>query len=102
MTTSIEIAFREFHDENPEIYTKFSELCWYLYTQIGIRKCGVALIWERMRWDFVLQTRSTDGFKLNNNHKAYYARMFMASHPMFKDFFNIRITRGERLEEQYA
>jgi len=107
MRTQIERDFLEFHNDNPAIYEKFAELCFFLYTQIGIRKTGVALVWERMRWDFVLETRSTDGFKLNNNHKAYYARMFMDSHPMFKGFFNIRVTQGERIkreqhEEVYA
>lgn len=101
MTTKIYQDFLDFHEANPEIYKKFAELCFFLYTQIGIRKTGVALVWERMRWDFVLETRSTDGFKLNNNHKAYYARLFMNSHPMFRGFFNIRVTAGERLSREF-
>ena len=52
--------------------------------------------WERLRWYTEIETNDPD-FKLNNNHKAYYSRMYMDDFPEAKGFFRTRITKGEKI-----
>lgn len=89
----LELEFREFHAENPEILSivirealraKFA----------GIEIGGIALVWERIRWLMTVETKSEDGFKLNNNHRAFYARLAMHVEPRLSDFFEVRVQRG--------
>ena len=35
-------------------------------------------------------TRSDDPFKINNNHRAFYSRKFMAENPEFGEIFRTR------------
>jgi len=91
--TDLEKAFRKFHRENPVVWSLFDR-----YTRQAAEKlehCGVSLIWERLRWHQHFETHG-EPFKLNNNHRAYYARLWMARNPEFAGFFETRETRGER------
>jgi hypothetical protein len=61
----------------------------------GWKHFGIAAIWEAMRYDAaVLVGPSLDGFKLNNNHRAYLAREIMAAEPRLAGFFETRTLRG--------
>lgn len=46
-----------------------------------------------IRWDTVLS--EPGGFKMNNDHRAYYARLFHLMHPTHR-IFRMRITGIER------
>jgi hypothetical protein len=88
----LEREFRQFHEANPQIFDRLVELArkakfW------GRRHYGIAALWEVMRWDFFSKVNSPiDEFKLNNNHRAYYARLIMATCPDLDGFFH---TRGD-------
>ena len=59
---------------------------------------AVAAIWERIRWHIDIETREEymnpddpdKPLKLNNNHKAYYVRMFHKDFPKYNGFFRTR------------
>lgn len=66
----------------------------YGCNQRGI-KMGVAAIWERMRWNFMLRKGQFEKYKLNNNYRAYMARFAMEREPTLKGYFEIRRVAGE-------
>ncbi len=89
----LERAFRAFHSANPEVYVLFKKYARQA-ARAGRKNFGVAMIWERMRWHTLVETQG-DSYKLNNNHRAYYARMFMEEHPQHAGFFRTRRVKNE-------
>lgn len=86
--SELERAFDEFHAQNPHVYAAFKRFTLEAIRS-GRKRIGVAMIWERMRWHASIETSDAD-FKLNNNHRAYYARLFMLEHPRFGALFETR------------
>jgi hypothetical protein len=84
--------WQDFHRENPRIYQM---ICHYSQQVIdaGHDHYAIATIWERMRWHFHVETKDKD-FKLPNNHRAYYARFWLAQHPDREGFFHIATLRS--------
>lgn len=84
----LELAFLEFHRKNPGVYELFKRFTFEAINS-GRDNFGVGMIWERMRWYTQIETRG-DPFKLNNNHRAYYGRLFMRDYPPHDGFFRTR------------
>ncbi len=79
--------FVEFHRKNPEVYRhllRFARGWWAQHR----KKVGIAMLFERARWELAFET----GFapKLNNNHRAYYARLLMLHRPELEGLFVVR------------
>lgn len=88
----LEKAFWEFHDANPEIYimlVKYAREWKRTHTH-----CSIKFLFERVRWQMGL-TIQTDGFKLNNNHHAFYARMIEMLEEDLQGFFRMRQQRRQ-------
>lgn len=87
----LELAFWDFHHQNQIVYDLFVKHAWewkrYRPT------CSMSLLYERVRWTYMTEINSTDEFKLNNNHKAFYARLIMQQEPGLRGFFKIRAQR---------
>lgn len=87
--------FFEFHKENPHVYELFKH-----YTKAamktGRKHYSAYAIFERIRWHSDIETNEALGFKLNNNHRPYYARMFAANYPQHANFFRTRCLANER------
>jgi hypothetical protein len=92
-TDSIHARFLAFHSANPHVYRQIVQIARGLRGDKKIRHCGIALIWEHMRWLHFLQTAGDEPFKLNNDYKAEYARLIMASEPDLYGFFRLRELR---------
>lgn len=60
----------------------------------GRKHYGIAALYEVLRYEYALKTDSEDDFKLNNNHKAFYARKIMDEVPELRDFFSTRVQRS--------
>ena len=99
MTNLLEQRAREFHLDNPHVYDLFERFT-FEAINAGYRNFSVAAIWERMRWECMIETSDPE-FKLNNNHKAYYARWFMRKHPQYDGFFRTRTVHGEEVAEEW-
>lgn len=85
--------FLEYHAENPHIYER---ICKYADEAIsaGREHIGIGMLFERIRWYTAVEARGRpDGLKLNNNFRAFYARMWLADHPERPDFFETRRQR---------
>ena len=85
--------FEKFDAENPKLWLLFCRFCDQAIA-VGRRKLGVSLIIERIRWEVFITTTSDDDFKINNNHRAYYARKWLAAHPEYPGFFETRKVRN--------
>lgn len=79
-----------FHQENPHVYELFKRFTLEAIKS-GRAHYSVNAIFERIRWYTDIETKN-DPFKINNNHRPYYARMFMDQHPEHEGFFRIRRT----------
>ncbi len=91
-TTSLIRAFFRFHRENPHVYALFDRFTRQVIAR-GHTHFGVAPIIERIRWETSVVTTG-DIFKINNNHRAYYSRLWMRLNPEHKGLFRIRLVSG--------
>lgn len=63
----------------------------------GWKRYGIARIVEALRWEQDTTwgpNPDRDGYKINNNWRAFLARDIMAEHPELKDFFTTREQNG--------
>ena len=86
-------AFQEFHKSNPEVYQYFR---WFAFEAIisGRKRFSAYLIANRIRWETQVVAGDVK-FKINNNHIAFYARMFTQEFPEHSDLFELRALRAE-------
>jgi hypothetical protein len=82
-----------YHRNNPRIYQL---ICKFAADAIrrGTEEWSIAGIWELIRWQVDIETGDPD-FKMPNNHKAYYARLWLKDHPNHPKFFRICELRSE-------
>jgi hypothetical protein len=82
--------FVKFHSENPHIYEglRRQAIRWRNANQ---RHGSVEFFTNILRWDHGIETQSqTDIFKINNYHKAFYARLLERRNPELQGFFQSR------------
>jgi hypothetical protein len=77
-----------YHQANPEVYELIKRFTFQVIAA-GFEHYSITSIYERVRWHTMVET-SGDPFKINNNHRAYYARKFMEDHPEHRGFFRTR------------
>jgi hypothetical protein len=83
------LKFIKFHEENPFVYQRLRELA-IEWKEAGHDKIGIAMLYEVMRWTAGLKNKDIDGYTLNNNYKAYYARMLMFNESSLRGMFEVR------------
>jgi hypothetical protein len=94
MTTTTDLDFEAFHLLNPHVYERLTELAQQLHRQ-GITRYGIAGLFEVLRYEHALTTAG-DEFKLNNNYRAYYARLIMDRNPNLNSFFETRRSMADK------
>ena len=90
----IELDFKQFHFEHPEVYTQLVKLA-RTWQDNGSAKLGIATLFEVLRWNSHLNPDKTGGYKLNNNYRALYARLIMEQEPDLEGLFEIRERTAE-------
>lgn len=80
--------YKEWDAANPQFYPLFCRFTEQLLNR-GHRNIGVALIFERIRWESMIRTEG-EPFKLNNNYRSIYARRFMRDFPAYEGCFRLR------------
>jgi hypothetical protein len=87
--------FLAFHRENPHIYDL---VCRFARTaqEAGFRCYGIAAIFERVRWHVTVERR--EEWKMNNNYRAFYARLWLHDHPDWPGFFETRRSCADGIE----
>lgn len=96
-TSKLEAAFWEFHLANPEVYEELKRLSLRLKAR-GYERLGIATVFEVCRWRSMMRARDNKGFKLNNNHRAFYARL-LNREPGLEGIFT---TRKQGVESHVA
>jgi len=81
-------TFEEYHKENPEIWEQFEKTT-LLAISKGFKHYSARSIFEIIRWHRGGNLKS-DGFKINNNYTADYARLFISEHSLYENFFITR------------
>jgi hypothetical protein len=89
--TALRKKFREFHAENPEVWELLKQFTFQIIGK-GYKNYSINAVFERIRWHTAIETNDPD-FKLSNNHRAYYARLFMEAHPEYDGFFRTKEVR---------
>lgn len=77
-----------FDRENPSVYYLLQRFSDDVRLK-GYKRYSINSIFERIRWHTAIETNDKD-FKINNNHRAYYARKLMANDERFAGFFSVR------------
>ena len=95
---TIEMQARAFHAENPHVAIALMELAEALRKR-GHNQYGIAGLFEVLRYRHSLETRG-DEFKLNNNFRAFYARLLMRQYPWLDGFFETRIQKTGAPDER--
>ena len=93
------VAFKRFHRENPHVYRLIERFAHEAYNA-GRTNFSISMVVERIRWETAIVTRSDDGFKIPNDHRAYYARLYMAKHDRI-GFFRTRKQTQPATKEEY-
>lgn len=80
----------DFHCAHPEVYDRLEQMSVAL-VQRGHDRIGIAMLWETLRYESMLGARpGEDTYRLNNNHRAYYARLLMGRRAELAGVFETR------------
>lgn len=85
-------TFKEYHKEHPEIWKEF-KLTTLEAIKKGFKNYSSKSIFEIIRWHKGGNVK-LDGFKINNNYTADYARMFTKLYPQHDGFFRTRARKN--------
>jgi hypothetical protein len=86
--------FDKYHEENPEIYQFFCR-CALKSIQLGFKNLSAEFIFNIIRWEAPI-TAGYD-FKINNNAKPFYSRLFMREFPQYEGFFRKRASKADEV-----
>ncbi len=93
---SIQEAFVEFHEANPEVYNYFKKYFFHLHDRKGWEQVSAKLIVEHIRWEALMMTKSPD-FKIDNNFTAHYVRLFLSDYPEYDYCFKLRSIKPDMI-----
>ena len=85
----LQAEFDRYHEENPKVYEAFKRLTFQLINA-GRENFSASAVVERIRWGVSIGEYGPDDFKINNNYRAFYARLFHVEHPNHDGFFRTR------------
>ena len=92
--SELQREFDAFDAQNPSVWELFVRFASEAISA-GHIHLSASLIVERIRWETQVATRSKDDLKINNNHRAYYARKFNGSFPWAGGKFLTRTVGAE-------
>lgn len=81
--------FIRYHAENPGVWAMFEKFA--LEAAESRARFSAQMIFERMRWYTRIETKGV--FKINNNYRPDYARMFIEKYPQHAGLFQLRERR---------
>lgn len=94
---ALEDRFREYHAKHPAVYAELVARARAIKAR-GFRHYSIDTIFSALRYDSDLaRGRERDGFVLNNNHRAYYARLIHEQEADLRGFFELRQLGRDRV-----
>ena len=88
--------FLYYHYENPHIWEAFERFCLRAIER-GHTKLSAEFVVNIIRWETKISAKDED-FKINNNYKSFYSRLFLQMHPEFETFFELRDSIADELK----
>ncbi|MDX3749638.1 hypothetical protein [Streptomyces sp. AK08-02] len=91
--STLDERFEDFHVEHPWVYEALEHLT-VQWVAAGGGRIGVKALFEQLRW---LSPDLANGvpIQLNNNFTSRYARLLRASHPEWREVFELRRLRSD-------
>lgn len=86
--------FEQHHRDNPIVYETLLKLARTWISRRPGTKLGIAMLYENARWEIALATSDPE-FKLNNNFKAFYARLLEIQEPELRGIFEFRDSEAD-------
>lgn len=90
---TIEEAFERFDEAHPDVYEQFVDIALDLKRR-GTQHYSADAICHVIRFFRVTSGKDADGWKINNNFTALYARKAIAEHAALAEFFQLRARRS--------
>lgn len=90
---NLQFQFERFHLAHPEVYKVLVHLA-RTALAAGAKHLGMKMLWERLRWEYVVGEQNAADYKLNNNHTSRYARLIMENEPDLAGLFETRELRS--------
>lgn len=84
---TLQERFESYHQANPHIYQLLVKYTKYLKDERGLEHYGIAGVFERIRWHLDVDTKDPDGYKVNNNYRAFYVRLIEDEYPEYRGFY---------------
>lgn len=75
-----ESKFWDFHKLNPHIGDRLFSILNRAFER-GFISYGISAATEIVRWEDGPTVNKTDRFKINNNHRAFYSRLYQLNYP---------------------
>ncbi len=94
MEETIDERFYRFHLRNPQVYKELLRLARQAKRR-GLKRIGIRMIWEVMRWNLSLSTDSDEEFRLNDHFTSRYVRLIILRNPSLRDMFELREIRTQ-------
>ena len=85
--------FPKYHSDNPTIYEAFKKITFEAISK-GHNRFSAEFVFNVIRWK--TKVTAKDEFKVNNNYKAFYSRMFMNEYPEHKGIFSTRKSKYDK------
>lgn len=54
------------------------------------RKFGIGLLTERVRWQYKIEGKRANDYKINNSFRAYFSRWLIAKEPQIEEYMEFR------------
>lgn len=93
-SSSMSEAFETFHDENPRVYSVLVRLAREWVSKFGRHDLGIGMLYEVARWEITMSTSDPE-YKLNNNFRAFYARLMMYQERDLRGLFEMRASEAD-------
>ena len=87
--------FIQHYKENPQVYKAFARFT-FEAIKSGRKHFGAEFIINRIRWFTMIESKN-ELYKVSNNYKAYYVRLFELRNPSHKGFFRKKKSVSDRL-----
>tara|TARA_R100001377_G_scaffold38404_3_gene21363 strand:+ start:96 stop:401 length:306 start_codon:yes stop_codon:yes gene_type:complete len=97
--SKLKLAWCKFHKANPSVYALFNKFTFQVIAR-GHKHYSSKAIFERIRWHTDVETVENienEGFKISNNHTAYYARYWMHRNPEHASFFRQKRLKSDNV-----
>lgn len=94
MTISHKAAAHAWMDANPNVMDTLRRFAKNAQAN-GVQRMGISFLIERVRWDGIVDKRDKDGYKINNNARAFISRELERRHPELVGFFSKRCVSQE-------